>query len=374
LLEGERISKQDRHRATDLGRVNPEEFEERGVLTIKARKRAIEDTRAGLSRHLRIHLLHAADIEAYWFDPEGLREAVRRGTGGRVAVTATVSSDPGVVTPEMRHAQVLAGFNLPTARMAEMPELRWIHLVSAGVDHLLPLDWLPARVTLTNSSGVHSKLAGEYAAAAVLMLNFRLPVHATNQRHGHWQQVFNSPLAGKTVVLVGLGAIGGSAARQLKRLGLRVLGIRPSGRAHPHADRVHPPAALPKLLPRADFLVVTAPLTDSSRNLIGAKELDALKPGAGLVNMSRAALVDYEAMARRLEAGQLAGAVIDVCDPEPLPPASPLWHTRNLLITPHVSSDPTDYVTRMTRIFVDNARRLMTGRPLRNRVQPRRGY
>jgi phosphoglycerate dehydrogenase-like enzyme len=327
-----------------------------------------------LPRQLRIHLLNAPDVEPYWFDPERLRDAVRKGTGGRVGVTVTESSDPGVVTGEMRDAHVLAAFNLPADRVAEMPELRWIHLVSAGVNHLLPLDWLPRRVVLTNSSGVHSELAGEYAVAAILMLNFRVPVHVANQQRGHWDQVFNSPLAGKTVVLVGLGAIGGSVARHARRLGLRVLGVRPSGRAHAHADRVHTPADLPKLLPRADFLVVTAPLTHASRHLIGARELDALKPGAGLVNMSRAALVDYEAMIRRLETGQLAGAVIDVCDPEPLPPESPLWRTPNLVITPHVSSDPTDYVARMTRIFVDNARRLLAGRPLRNRVEPQRGY
>jgi phosphoglycerate dehydrogenase-like enzyme len=344
------------------------------VQTIKPRKGTTEDVPGRLTRPLHIHLLHAADIEAYRFDPRRLRDAVRKGTGGRVAVTISVSSDPGAVTAEMQCAHVLAGFDLPTTRIAEMPDLRWIHLVSAGVNHLLPLDWLPKRVVLTNSSGVHSQLAGEYAAGAILMLNFRLPVHATNQRRGHWEQVFNSPLAGKTVVLVGLGAIGGSAARQAKRLGLRVFGVRPSGRAHPHTDRVHRPADLPQLLPKADFLVITAPLTQASRHLIGAKELDALKPGAGLVNMSRAALVDYEAMVRRLEAGRLAGAVIDVTDPEPLPPESPLWRVPNLLITPHVSSDPTDYVARMTRIFVDNARRLLAGRPLRNRVEPRRGY
>jgi len=325
-------------------------------------------------RRLRIHLLNAPDVEPYWFDPERLRDAVRKGTGGRVGVTVTESSDPGVVTDEMRDSHVLAAFNLPADRMAEMPELRWIHLVSAGVNHLLPLDWLPGRVVLTNSSGVHSELAGEYAAAAILMLNFRVPVHVANQRCGHWDQVFNSPLAGKTVVLVGLGAIGGSAARHAKRLGLRVIGVRSSGRAHAHADRVHTPVDLPRLLPMADFLVVTAPLTQTSRHLIGARELDALKPGAGLVNMSRAALVDYDAMVRRLETGQLAGAVIDVCDPEPLPPESPLWRTPNLVITPHVSSDPTDYVARMKRIFVDNARRLLAGRPLRNRVDPQRGY
>jgi phosphoglycerate dehydrogenase-like enzyme len=274
----------------------------------------------------------------------------------------------------MRSAHVVVGFDIPTRRVGELADLRWIHMVSAGVNHLLPLDWLPPGVVLTNSSGVHSELAGQYAAGAVLALNFRVPVHATNQRRGHWDQVFNSPVTGKTVVLVGLGAIGGSVARQLRRLGLRVLGVRRRRRSHPHAHRVYGPDALPAVLPRADFVVVTAPLTPETRHLIGAKELGLLRPGAGLVNMSRADLVDYEAMARHLEVGTLGGAVIDVARPEPLPPDSPLWHTPNLLITPHISSDPLDYVERMARIVVDNARRLVAGRPLRNRVDPARGY
>jgi phosphoglycerate dehydrogenase-like enzyme len=274
----------------------------------------------------------------------------------------------------MRTAHVLVGFGLPARRIAELADLRWIHLVSAGVNHLLPLDWLPPRVALTNSSGVHAELAGEYGAAALLMLNFRVPAHASNQRRGHWDQHFNSPIGGKTVVLIGLGAIGGSVARQARRLGLRVLGVRRSRRPHPYTDRVFGPGDLPDLLPRADFVVVTAPMTPETRHMLGAKELDRLKPEAGLVNMSRAGLVDYEALTRKLEAGELAGAVIDVCNPEPLPAASPLWQTRNLVITPHISSDPVDYVERMTRIFLDNVSRLLAGRPLRNRVLADRGY
>jgi phosphoglycerate dehydrogenase-like enzyme len=343
-------------------------------MVTRPRKHAIPNRRTPSPRDLHIHLINAPEIEAYWFVPERLRQRVRSAVDGRRSVTVTVSQDPDDVSPEMRRAQVLVGFDLPVRRMAEIPDLRWIHLVSAGVNHLLPLDWLPAGVVLTNSSGVHSELAGQYGAAALLALNFRMPVHAANQRRGHWDQVFNSPIGGKTVVLIGLGAIGGSVARQARRLGLRVLGVRRSRRPHLHADAVFGPAALPRLLPRADFVVVTAPLTPESRHLLGAKELDLLKPGAGVVNMSRAALVDCEALARKLEAGALGGAVIDVCDPEPLPPESPLWHTRNLLITPHVSSDPLDYVERMTGIFVDNARRLLAGRPLKNRVDPERGY
>jgi phosphoglycerate dehydrogenase-like enzyme len=321
-----------------------------------------------------MHLLNSPDIAAYWFDPAQLEAEATRALKGRVAVKVTASGDPTQVPTPMRRANVLVGYRLPTERIAELPDLRWIHLVSAGVDHLLPLGWLPSGVVLTNSSGVHSELAGQYAAGALLMLNFRIPAHATNQRRGHWEQVFNAPIGRKTAVVIGLGAIGGEVARHARRLGLRVLGVRRSRRPHPHADEVFGPQDLSVLLPRADFVVITAPLTPETQFLLGRKELDLLRPTAGLVNMSRARLVDYEALARKLEAGELGGAVIDVCDPEPLPPESPLWHTPNLLITPHISSDPVDYVARMTRIFLDNLTRLVSGRPLRNRVIPARGY
>ncbi len=293
---------------------------------------------------------------------------------GRAEVRVTVSDDPDDVPPSMRGANILVGFKLPSERIGELRDLFWIHLVSAGVDHLLPLSWLPPHVALTNSSGVHSELAGQYAAGALLMLNFRIPVHASNQRRAHWDQVFNEPIGGKTVVLIGLGAIGGEVARQAKRLGLRVLGVRRSRRPHARADQVFGPEDLPDILPKADFVIVTAPLTPATRHLLGAKELDLLTPRAGLVNMSRAGLVDYDALARKLEAEELGGAIVDVCDPEPPPPDSALWHTPNLLITPHISSDPVDYVERMTRIFLENLTRLVCGRPLRNRVVPARGY
>jgi phosphoglycerate dehydrogenase-like enzyme len=327
-------------------------------------------------REIHIHLLNAPDIAAYAIPPDRLRRRLAEVVGGTGAsLTITESADAAAVTPPMREATVLVGFNLPIRDIRrEMARLRWIHLISAGVDHLLPMDWLPSRVVVTNSSGVHSELAGEYAAGALLMLNIGVPRHATNQRVGHWDQVFNSPIRGKTAVLIGVGAIGGAAARHARRLGLTVLGVRRSRRRHRDVDEMFSPDALPSVLPRADFVLVTAPLTPETRGMIGAKELDLLRPGAGVINMSRAALVDYEALSRKLQNDELRGAIIDVTDPEPLPPDSPLWQVRNLFITPHISSDPVDYVDRTMAIIADNLGRLLTGRPLRNRVGRARGY
>lgn len=330
---------------------------------------------AKTGRRAHVHLLNTPDVAAYAIPPKVLEDRLR-GLAKvlRLDLAVTESHELAEVTDAMREATVLVGFDLPTERVGELPSLRWIHLISAGVDHLLPLDWLPSRVVMTNSSGVHSDLAGEYAAGALLMLNIGMARHATNQRAGRWSQVFNSPIRGKTVVLIGVGAIGGSAAMHAKRLGLRVLGVRRSRKRHRYVDEVFGPEKLHAILPRADFVVVTAPLTPETRHLIGQRELDLLPPHAGVVNMSRAALVDYEALGRKLERGELRGAIVDVCDPEPLPPDAALWRVRDLLITPHISSDPLDYVDRTIAIIADNLRRLFLGRPLRNRVGRDRGY
>jgi len=168
---------------------------------------------------------------------------------------------------------------------------------------------------------------------AVLMLNNRLPEMVTNQRQGRWEQLFNSAVVGKTLLIVGVGHVGGSVAGWAKRFGMRVIGIRRTGRNHRSVDAMHRPADLPKLLPEADFVLIAAPHTDATHHLIGADEIALLKRGGGLVNYSRANLVDYEALRGRLERGEIS-AVLDVFSPEPLPSDSPLWQTPNLIITP----------------------------------------
>jgi phosphoglycerate dehydrogenase-like enzyme len=276
----------------------------------------------------------------------------------------------------MRTAQVLIGWRFPREDLAtRAPRLRWIHLTGAGIEHVLPLDWLPPGVALTTNSGVHAPKAGEFAAMAILMINNHLPALVTAQREGRWQRVFSTQARGKTLAVIGVGAMGGAAAQRAKQLGMHVLGVRRSGRRHRHVDEMFTPDELHKVLPRADIVLVCVPLTRETRHVLGRPELDLLKPEAGLINMARARVVDYEALAEKLARGELSGALLDVFDPEPLPADSPLWKTPNLIITPHVSSDDAEaYVPRTLDLVLANAARYLAGRPLRNRVRPEREY
>jgi phosphoglycerate dehydrogenase-like enzyme len=228
---------------------------------------------------------------------------------------------------------------------------------------------------LTNASGVHGPKGAEFALTALLMLNHRIPQYVSRQREARWEQAFSSRIEGKTVVIVGVGSIGAQVARLARRFGMRVLGIRRSAQPHRWVEAMYGPGQLHDVLPRADFLVITAPLTDETRGLIGRRELSLLPPHAGLVNLGRAGVVDYDALVASLESATLAGAVLDVFPEEPLPRESPVWSARNVIISPHCGvDDAREYVPRFLEIFFENVRRYLAGRPLRNRVKTKQGY
>ncbi len=313
--------------------------------------------------------------------PELVRAAMRRASPGR-GIRWTVGEDlddlSWLATAEalVTSNDLLTDPAFPRATLAEAaPKLRWIHITGAGIEPLLPLDWLPRQVTLTNNSGVHVQKTGEFATMALLALCTRLPQLMTNQREGRWQQIFTPSIAGKTLLVVGLGDMGGAAARSAKKLGMQVLGMRRNPRPHRHADAVLPLSQLHKGLAKADFVVVATPLTPATTNLIDASAIAAMKTGAGLINVGRAGVVDYAALSVALGNGKLSGAVLDVFDPEPLPADSPLWQVPNLIITPHCSSDDLDHYLPLTLDLVcTNLVRLRAGRKLRNIVDPGTGY
>ena len=251
------------------------------------------------------------------------------------------------------------------------PNLKWIHVTGAGIEYFTPFDWLPDGVTFTNNRGVHGERANEYTIMAVLMLNNRIPEMVTSQREGVWRKAFNTGVAGKTLMVVGVGHVGGGVAEKAKLFGMKVIGIRRTEGTHPSVDEMHGPEAIPDLIPQVDYIIVTAPSTSETQHLIGAKEIEMMRPGSGLVNYSRAQLVDYEALRMRLETKGDIAAILDVFDPEPLPEDSPLWNTPNLIITPHCSSDDSDlYIPRTLDLFFDNMRLYLAGQQLQNVVDP----
>jgi len=255
------------------------------------------------------------------------------------------------------------------------PRLRWIHVIGAGVESLVPLDWIHPGIQLTNNSGVHVKKVYEFGLMSLLMINARVPQIFSQQARGEWKQQFTGSPRGKTLLVVGLGDMGGAMARAGRMLGMRVLGIRRTPKPHPHAERVHAPKDLHRLLPGADVLVVATPLTPDTRHAIGEKELSLMKAGAGLVNIGRGPVLDQAAVEAALRSGRLAGAILDVFDPEPLPAAHSLWSAPNVYISPHCSSDDNDdYMPMTLDLAFANAARLARGRKLANVVDPARGY
>lgn len=301
--------------------------------------------------------------------------ALKRHPGLKGKVKVTIGYNGEMLERALRTADVLFGWSFDRSNLAQRaPRLKWVHAHGAGVSHLMPLDWLPPGAVLTNSRGVHGARADEYAIMALLMLNNRIPEMATNQRIARWEQCFNTGIAGKTVLIVGVGHVGAGVAVWAKRFGLHVIGIRRTGRPHKSVHEMHKPAALRRLLPRADFVLMTAPLTAQTRHMLGAAELALLKRGAGVINYSRAGLIDYDALRVRLDKRELS-AVLDVYDPEPLPSSSPIWQTPNLIMTTHSSSDDPDVYTPHTLDLVfRNMARFIAGKPLVNRVDPKLQY
>ena len=276
----------------------------------------------------------------------------------------------------MRTAEVLVTWDLPTADLARVaPKLRLIHIIGAGVEHLCPMDWVPPGVTIVNNRGAHADKAGEYGLMAVLMLHNRLPALFGNQQRAHWESLYSTPIGGRTLLVAGTGSIGAAVAHRCRALGMRVLGVSRHGRPLDAVDEMHTTDRLDDVLPRADFVFVAVPLTPETRNLLDARRQALMKPGAGLVNVGRAATVDYDALVANLRSGRLSGAVLDVFDPEPLPPGSRLWSAPNLVVTPHVSADDgASYVALTLELVFRNLERLQDGRPLVNVVRPELGY
>ncbi len=287
----------------------------------------------------------------------------------------TIGHDNEILDEALKTADFMINSAPPKDGLhARAPNLKWIQTTSAGVDGLMPMTWLPPDITLTNNTGAHGAKAEESCLMALLMLQSRLP-EVIKQQHDHvWKPVFTTPIAGKTVVVVGFGDLGQGAGRAAKKLGLSVTAVTRSGKPAKLADKVVSSKRIDSVLPKADFVIVTTPLTAETRGLINRDRINRLKPGAGFVNIGRSPIVDYVALRERLGKNELCGAVLDVFDTEPLPPDSPYWTTKNLMVLPHISCDDPRYIEHLLNFWFSNFERFLAGKKLKNIVDRKLGY
>jgi phosphoglycerate dehydrogenase-like enzyme len=254
--------------------------------------------------------------------------------------------------------------------------LRFVQSIGAGTDQFSRESLSRAGIRLASARGVNARAVSEHAMALMLALARRLPEARDNQSKRLWRGMIGDlsaredELGGKTLVIVGIGAIGDRLARLAKAFDMQVIGLRRNPAAGPGgADAVHGLGELARVLPEADFVALTCPLTNETENLIDADALGLMKRSAFLINVARGRCVDEVALCRALSAGVIAGAAIDVTVEEPLPPTSPLWTMANVLITPHTAGETRRYEDNVLDILEENLGRLWRGESsLRNQI------
>jgi len=290
-----------------------------------------------------------------------------------------VTTDRATIEQRLNEIEIVFK-SFPTDLIAQAPNLRWLQQWGAGVDGLMGRPEIVAleHLTITTGSGIHAVPITEHIFGFLLAFGRGIHRAVRNQAHKQWQsptwdQLFELP--GKTMVLIGVGAIGERTAQIATALGMRVLGVRRDPTvAAAGVEAMYHPDQLLEVLSQADFVVSTVPLTPATHQLIGERELRAMKSTAYLVNIGRGATVDEAALIRALQEGWIAGAGLDVCAVEPLPATSPLWDMENVIITAHYAGATPLYDARAMPIFLDNLQRYLAGQPLHNVVDKQLGY
>jgi phosphoglycerate dehydrogenase-like enzyme len=314
--------------------------------------------------------------ENFTITKEHLDEALNNFPEIKEKVEIFVDWDEDNFKTSMADSDILLAWNFSTTNLKNVaPNLKWIHIISAGIEHLLPLDWMFDDLVLTNSSGAHAKKAGEYGLMSILMLQNHMTKIITNQKDKKFVSLFSNPIAGKTVVLVGTGTLGSSMAKLVAPLGANVIGVNKKGQMVEGCSKVITIDKIDNVLPDADFLYLALPETLETKNLINRKRLDMLKPTCGIVNIGRQSAMDYDVLCEKLIKKEIAGAILDVFTLEPIEKNSKLWDIPNLVITPHVSSDDNgSYVKLTLDIFVKNLKLFIENKELNNRIDKKLGY
>ncbi len=307
--------------------------------------------------------------------PEDARPRLRALAPG---LDLLVTREAAPVEERAEDIEVVAGFP-PRDLLVALPRARWFQQFYAGADWLAEHpEVITGDLVVTSAAGIHAIQIGEHVFAQLLAMKRDLPGAIRAQDAREWRRgddVAVGELYHGTLLVLGVGAIGGRVAELGRAFGMRVLGVRRDPRrSHPAVERMLAPDDMDAVLPETDAVVITLPHTGETRGMFDAGRFARLRAGALLVNIGRGGTVDEAAMCRALDEGRLAGAALDVFADEPLPEDSPLWAQRGLLITSHYAGLTPRYLERATELLLDNLRRYLDGESLRNVVDKNLGY
>jgi glyoxylate/hydroxypyruvate reductase len=317
------------------------------------------------SRPLVLLWLDEADRYAAEIDAAGLGRRIE------LAACAKGAEPPAEV---LGQAEILLSWGPPAGTLNRMPRLRWVQTLTSGVDDWLAREDVDGRFVLMNARGVHRIQMPENILGAIFHVTKPLARAGEQQREERWARLVSEPIAGKTLGIVGLGAIGTEVARKAKALEMRVIGVRRTVRPTPWVDEVFALEELDSMLAQADFVLLVVPATAETTGLMDARRFAAMKRGAWLLNFGRGELIVDDALIRAVTGGHVAGAVLDAFRVEPLPAGHPFWSTPNILVLPHMGGAHPDRSSLVAEVFLRNLRLDLDHGRLEGAVDPARGY
>lgn len=306
------------------------------------------------------------------YDPDGELERIIGREFSQDTVNVLRAFNSADLARAIVGTDILFGNELPSKLIPTAPKLRWIQTPGAGIDKLISPELRASGIAVTNSRSAFSDQIAEHVLAMILAFGRGIINAITAQQTAVWRPVSRSSLiemTGKVIGIVGYGDVGCAIGKRAKALGMTVLAVRRRNAPATESEiEILPVSRLHAFLPRCDFIINTLPLTSETRKLFGRVEFGLMKPTARFINVGRGETVDQIALIHALEHQLIAGAGLDVTDPEPLPASSPLWTLNNVLITAHYAGWSENMLDKIYAIFLDNLARFRDGRPLRNLV------
>lgn len=307
-------------------------------------------------------------------DPKPFREGLDKAGLADGFEIAHVAPGSSLDEDQLSRCEILLAFGMPPGALAKMPRLGMIQSMTAGVDGWMARKDLKPDLPLSAARGTHLPQMPENILGALFHITKHYATIADNQTQSKWVRSQSATLAGKTLGILGLGAIGADLARRAAALDMRVIGTRRNPEAVPNVAKVHGFGGTDEVLGQSDYVVLLLPVTPETENMFDRTRLGRMKPSAWLINFARGALIVDDDLVAAVKAKEIAGAVLDVFRTEPLPSDHPFWQTPGIIVLPHIGGGHPDRDKWVAALFAENVRRHLDGQPLKEQVDRTKGY